>query len=189
MNVRNGAEPMLRCLIVLLSLAAGALWSAPAQAQQQRLLDEALAGATRTFERAMRDLGAATAGVDMAAYGAALKQHRFYSSQWNMELDVNFAIKSAEDRRCDSFAAYVIPAIDRGAVDVVLCPKFFSAGADGLRETTILHEMVHVVAGTDECRAMAFTAQLQFLATGRFQPVAQYWDKNGCRKSAFSLPR
>ena len=179
---------MLRSLIVLLTLALGGLWSAPAQAQQQRMLDNALAGATRTFEQAMGKLGTATEGVDTAAYRDALKRHRFYSSQWDMELEVDFLIKSAEDRRCDSFAAYVIPAIESGAVNVVLCPKFFSSGADALRETTILHEMVHVVAGTDECRAMAYTAQLQFIATGRFQSVAQYWDKNRCGRSAFSLP-
>lgn len=180
---------MLRSLMVLLTLVLGALCSVPAYAQQQRMLDNAVAGATRTFEQAMGKLGAVTDGVDTAAYRDALKRHRFYSGQWGMELDVNFLIKSAEDRRCESFAAYVIPAIDSGAVNVVLCPKFFSSGAGALRETTILHEMVHVVAGTDECRAMAYTAQVQFIATGRFQSVVQYWDKNRCGRSAFSLPQ
>ncbi|KKB77282.1 hypothetical protein VW29_18075 [Devosia limi DSM 17137] len=181
---------MLRSLILVLALGLGALWpaSAQAQAQQQRMLDRALNGAVHTFEQAMGTLEAAAIGVDIPAYSDALKRHRFYSSRWDMELDVNFAIRSAEDQRCERFAAYVMPAIDSGAVNVMLCPKFFSAGADALRETTILHEMVHVVAGTDECQAMAFTAQVQFIASGRFQAVAHYWDKNRCARSAFSLP-
>jgi hypothetical protein len=30
---------------------------------------------------------------------------------------------------------------------------------------------------------------VQFIATGRFQSVVQYWDKNRCGRSAFSLPQ
>ena len=35
---------------------------------------------------------------------------------------------------------------------------------------------------------MAFAAEVERLATGRFTPVDRYWHSNGCAGSAFSLP-
>ena len=99
-----------------------------------------------------------------------------------------FKQQDASDSRCASFAAYVIPAPADSTATIHLCPQFFESGTDALRQTTILHEMVHVVAGPNECRAMAYTAQLQMLATGNFQPVATYWQQSGCTGSAFRLP-
>lgn len=161
---------------------------APAQAQQDDLIETALRAAARTFERALPRLDAVTMGVPVQEYRDALVQRRFASSLWGTALDVQLVSNESEQGLCAGFAAYVTPAIQQGAVSLVICPRFFSPGADALRETTILHEMVHVVAGTDECQAMAFTARIQKLATGSFQPVTEYWARNKCNASRYRLP-
>jgi hypothetical protein len=73
-------------------------------------------------------------------------------------------------------------------VRLTLCPQFSEEGSRELRRLTVLHEMVHVVAGPDECRAMAFAARIEHLATGSFTPVDRYWQANGCDRSGFGLP-
>ena len=173
----------------LLQAVAGlALMSAPVQAQSDDLIDDALQSAARTFERAAGQLDAVSMGISKADYGDALTKGRFASSQWDATLDVRVARNDSERGLCAGFAAYVTPAIEQGAVVLTICPQFFSPGADALRETTVLHEMVHVVAGPDECRAMAYTAQIQVLASGAFQPVHDYWNKNNCDASRYRLP-
>jgi hypothetical protein len=127
-------------------------------------------------------------GVPTREYRDALIQRRFASSLWGTALDVQVVTNASEQGLCAGFAAYVTPAIQQSAVSLVICPRFFSPGADALRETTVLHEMVHVVAGTDECQAMAFTARIQKLATGSFQPVSEYWTRNKCDASRYRLP-
>ncbi|MGV8951562.1 MAG: hypothetical protein ACOH2M_10710, partial [Cypionkella sp.] len=117
-----------------------------------------------------------------------LKRGRFASRTSGTTLDVRVARNDSELGLCAGFAAYVTPAIEQGAMVLTICPQFFLPGADALRETTVLHEMVHVVAGPDECRAMAYTAQIQMLATGRFQPVRDYWARNKCDASRYRLP-
>ena len=81
-----------------------------------------------------------------------------------------------------------VSAQQNAVVPLVVCPRFFTPGADELRELTILHEMVHVVAGTNECQAMAFAARVQHAATGRFTPVDGYWRASGCESSQYRLP-
>lgn len=172
-------------VVVMLAL----LLAAPGQARERDGLDQALRAATATFARAKPQLGAVTAGVETQAYGDALAGRRFHSQFWGADLAVSFVMAGAEQKRCDRFAAFAIPAVERGVVEIFLCPQFFSDGTDALRQTTILHEMVHAVAGPDECRAMAYTAQLQVLAAGAFQRVAAYWDRNDCDGSPFRLPQ
>jgi hypothetical protein len=161
---------------------------APAQAQQGDMVEDALRAAARTFERALPQLDAITMGVPVQEYHDALVRHRFASSLWGTALNVQVVNNASEQGLCAGFAAYVTPAIQQGAVSLVICPRFFSPGAGALRETTILHEMVHAVAGTDECQAMAFTARIQKLATGSFQPVSDYWKRNKCNASRYRLP-
>lgn len=160
----------------------------PAQAQQNNVIEQALQAAARTFARALPRLDAVTMGVPTLDYHDALTQRRFASSLWDRVLDVDVVVKDNGRALCAGFAAYVTPAIEQGAVTLTICPQFFSPGADALRETTILHEMVHVVAGPDECRAMAFTASVQVLAEGAYQSVREYWDKNRCDASGYRLP-
>ncbi|MDB5535377.1 MAG: hypothetical protein JWP26_301 [Devosia sp.] len=184
---------MSRYFVVMRGLAAAAAMAllgglAPVQAGQEDLVENALRAAARTFERALPQLDAVTMGVPTQEYHDALVQRRFASSLWATALDVQLVTNESEQGLCAGFAAYVTPAIQQGAVSLVICPRFFSPGADALRETTILHEMVHVVAGTDECQAMAFTARIQKLATGSFQPVSEYWTRNKCNASRYRLP-
>ncbi|GLQ10134.1 hypothetical protein GCM10007913_20660 [Devosia yakushimensis] len=127
-------------------------------------------------------------GVDNAAYADALKARRFHSARTGNVRDVIFVIEDSEKGSCAKFAAYVAGVSNSEAAHLFICPQFFTPGADLLRETTILHEMVHVVAGTDECQAMAYTAQIQMLATGSYVPVAKYWKENGCAGSRYRLP-
>lgn len=172
----------------LLAALVMAMLTLPAQAQQVDLLDQAIADATRTFERALPQLGATTMGVDNNAYRDALMARRFHSARTDSARDVIFVIEDSAKGSCAKFAAYVAPVANSEAAHMFLCPQFFTPGADLLRETTILHEMVHVVTGTDECQAMAYTAQVQILATGSYVPVAKYWQDNGCAGSRYKLP-
>jgi hypothetical protein len=172
----------------LLAAFVVAMFALPAQAQQSTLLDKAIADATLTFERALPQLGTTTLGVDTSAYRDALKARRFHSARTGNARDVIFVIEDSNKGSCAKFAAYVAPVANSEAAHMFLCPQFFTPGADLLRETTILHEMVHVVTGTDECQAMAYTAQVQMLANGSFVPVAKYWKENGCAGSRYGLP-
>ena len=174
--------------MVLAAAVALLVSCTPAQAQQQEMLSDALGAAIRTFERASGHLGAVAMGVDNAAYGDALRQQRFHAPTWGAVLDVHLMIEDSGDGVCGRFAAYVRPAIDNGSINLHFCPEFFSPGADELRETTILHEMVHVVMGPDECLAMAYTAKIQALAHGTFLPITNYWNKHNCDSSGYSLP-
>jgi hypothetical protein len=176
----------MRALAAAVSMAL--LWQSPAQAQQDDLVEIALRAAARTLERALPQLDAVTLGVPTDQYYDALVQRRFSSSLWNAVLDVRVVENASEQGLCAGFAAYVTPAIEQGEVTLVICPRFYAPGADALRETTMLHEMVHVVAGTNECQAMAFTARVQQLATGSFQPVSGYWARNKCDDSGYRLP-
>lgn len=172
----------------LMFLGLGSWTLMPAMADDRSLLEQALTRATATFEAAVPTLGAVKFGVDVAAYRDALTLGRFDSAVWGGSIGLGTTIRDSASGSCSRYAAFVRIPPDNGAVTLVLCPQFFTPGADALRELTILHEMVHVVAGSNECQAMAFAAAVQQAATGRFTPVAAYWQENSCAGSAFSLP-
>ncbi|KQN78207.1 hypothetical protein ASE94_14535 [Devosia sp. Leaf64] len=142
------------------------------------------------FEAALPNLPAELVGVDIATYRDALTLRQFRSAYWggSISLGVAEAGEGAE-RSCKDFAAFVRLPPQDGKLVLTLCPQFSTPGADALRRLTIIHEMVHVVAGPDECRAMAFAARVEEAATGTFTPVDRYWAANNCAASAFSLPR
>lgn len=152
------------------------------------MLDRAFDNAVATFETALPRLAVDEAGIDIAAYRDALTLRRFVSRHWGGTVTVDLAIRETRTGSCTRFAAFVRIPPENGVVRLVLCPQFFSDGADALRELTILHEMVHVVAGPDECQAMAFAARIEQAAKGRFTPVDAYWQASGCAGSALSLP-
>lgn len=149
---------------------------------------QALEAAFVAFERAYPRLRPQEFGVDVAAYRDAVTLHRFKSGHWGGDVAMDLVVKSAAGGSCDRFAAYVPLPPQNGRVSLVLCPQFVEEGTPDLRRLTILHELVHVVAGPDECRAMAFAARVEFLATGQFTMVDRYWRANACEKSGFSLP-
>lgn len=155
---------------------------------QQSTLDAAIDRSVETFERALPQLGAADFGVDAAAYRDALSLQRFQSSHWSGTVTVDMAISPDTADLCGRFAAYTRLPPESGKVRLVLCPQFFTPGAEALRELTILHEMVHVVAGRDECQAMAYAARIQQIAHGAFTPVTAYWQANDCPDGRYSLP-
>ena len=135
--------------------------------------------AVALFEAARPGLPSTLHGVDREQYRAALTQGQ----------GVNLVTGSDPANRCERFAAYALLPAQNGVVRLVFCPRFFSDGSDELRALTVLHEMVHVVAGPDECRAMAFAAAVEQRANGRYTPVDAYWRANGCEGSGFTLPR
>lgn len=162
--------------------------AAPASADDSALLEQALSRATGTFEAAFPRLGSTTLGVDVAAYRDALTLGRFESEVWGGTIAVETTIRDGASGSCGRYAAFVRIPPESGVVGLVLCPQFFTDGADALRELTILHEMVHAVAGSDECQAMAFAAAVQQAANGTFTAVDAYWQANGCEGSEFKLP-
>lgn len=182
-NMNRKATMLLRLAALLLALLA-----TPALAQDRVLLERAIDAAIATFETALPALARSEAGVDVAAYRDALSLQRFSSAHWGGEVNVDFHIRETASGSCRRFAAFVRIPPENGAVRMVLCPQFFSPGADALRELTVLHEMVHVVAGGDECRAMAFAARVEQAAKGRFTAVDGYWRASGCAGSAYRLP-
>lgn len=182
--VPSESRTMLVRLVALLT----ALLAGPAIAQDQATLNQALDAAIDMFEAARPNLGPTELGVDVAAYRDALTLQQFGSAHWGGAVTVELAMRSTASGSCGRFAAFARIPPENGAVSLVLCPQFFSAGADELRRLTILHEMVHVVAGTDECRAMAFAARVEQAASGRFTPVDAYWQASGCAGSRYALP-
>ena len=175
-------------LLRLMAVLALSCLAPSARADDQALLEQALAGARAQVERAMPSLDAAAYGVDGAAYQAALRQQPFASAVWGGDIQVALQIRSAPTGSCSRYAAFVRMPPEAGLLPLVLCPQFFTPGADALRVLTILHEMVHVVAGRDECQAMAFAAQVEQLATGAHTPVDAYWAASQCGASAYRLP-
>lgn len=151
-------------------------------------ISAAFDGAIAQFEAARPGLDDEVAGVSVAAYRDALTLRRFTSPFWGREL--RLVVRSAPDNggACGRFAAHVLLPPSEDSVTLTLCPQFREGGTEALRRLTILHELVHVVAGPDECRAMEFAARVEFAATGSFTPVDAYWQANGCAGSAFSLP-
>jgi hypothetical protein len=160
----------------------------PAQASDLAVLERALSAATDTFEQALPKLSSTEFGVDVAAYRDALTMQRFRSSYWGGTVDLALDMRAEASGSCGRFAAFVRVPPENGTVRLTLCPQFFSPGADALRELTILHEMVHVVAGTDECQAMAFAAKVEMAAKGAFTPVDAYWRASGCEGGRYALP-
>lgn len=173
--------------MIRLAVIASMLLLMPA-AHADPLVDRALTDAIAAFERAAPRLGRSASGVDVAAYRDALTLGRFTSAHWGGTFAVEIVAGSDREAGCGRYAAFVrLPPRD-GTVTLAICPVFSTAGADALRRLTILHEMVHVVAGPDECRAMAFAAQVETLVFGNHTPVERYWRANNCASSQFSLP-
>lgn len=153
-------------------------------AARGRALDDAIA----MFEAARPSLGETTWNIDVAAYRDALTLQQFQSAYWGGTVTVSIVEGIERQADCGRFAAYARIPAESGVITLLLCPQFFSPGADALRRLTVLHEMVHVVAGPDECQAMAFAARIEQAATGRFTPVDRYWQASGCAHSQYRLP-
>lgn len=160
----------------------------PAWADDAAVLERALDRAMATFESALPDLGNTEFGVDVRAYRDAISLRQFQSAYWGGTIRLDIETEDDDGGSCGRFAAYVRMPPQDGAIRLVLCPQFFSDGADALRELTLLHEMVHAVAGRDECQAMAFAARVEMAAKGSFTPVDAYWQASGCAGSGYSLP-
>ncbi len=171
--------------LVLLLLTALFGLAAPARADS---VSDAFDAAIVQFEAALPSLGDELAGVSVSAYRDALTLRRFSSPFWGREL--RLVVRTAADNggACARFAAHVLLPPAEDSVTLTLCPQFRNEGTVGLRRLTILHELVHAVAGPSECRAMAFAARIEQAATGSFTPVDAYWQANGCAGSGFSLP-
>jgi hypothetical protein len=179
---------MIRALVRAVALLVGMSLVSPASAQNSDLPERALASALESFEQALPALGGKMFGVDVSAYRDALSLQRFSSKRWGGTVEVLVQVQGNEGGQCARFAAFTRVPPKNGVVPLVLCPRFFTPGADELRRLTILHEMVHVVAGTDECQAMAFAALVEQRAIGRWTPVDAYWRASGCGRSGFRLP-
>ena len=178
-------HPSMRCLVPLLAALVLTLPAGPAQADA---ISSALNDAIAAFNAARAGLPAELAGVDVAAYGDALTTGRFSSRHWGGEVALDLYESADAGGACARFAAYVRLPPQDGAVRLTLCPQFSAEGTPELRRLTVLHEMVHAVAGPDECRAMAFAARVEQAATGSFTPVDLYWQANSCAGSGFRLP-
>lgn len=152
------------------------------------VIDDTFADARAAFQIAAPQLSRTVFGVDVTAYGEALSSAQFTSSHWGQPAELVVTTPDSAGGSCKRFAAYVRIPPENGRVTMVVCPQFRTGGAAELRRLTILHELVHVVAGSDECRAMAFAAQIELLATGTYTPVDRYWSANTCQTSRFSLP-
>lgn len=181
----TGDDRIMRLVFVpLMSAAILALVPQAGAASVNAAFNDAI----EMLHRAMPGLGPEAHGVDVAAYRDALTSGRFSSRHWGGDIALDLVESSAPEGSCARFAAYVSLPPQQGNVRLTVCPQFSAEGTPALRRLTVLHEMVHVVAGPDECRAMAFAAQIEQLATGSFTPVDRYWQSNNCGASAFSLP-
>lgn len=194
MQERAEREDDVRTMVRVLFNALLSCWllaGVPAIAfgQDRQMLSDALAGAVDSFERALPTLAAREFDVPVGAYRDALTLQRFQSDRWGGTVSIVIETQAGESGACARYAAFTrVPPAD-GVVPLVLCPRFWTPGADRLRQLTILHEMVHAVAGTDECQAMAFAARIEQAASGDFTPVDAYWAASGCVETQYRLPR
>lgn len=179
----TGQKVGMRFCLILLAILLVTL--SPARADTASAAFDRAIG---QFEKALPRLPADSLGVDIEAYRDVLTLRSFSSRYWGGTVRLKVDDNAAGDAACKRFAAFVRLPPHSGTVSLVLCPQFFAEGSDALRTLTILHELVHVVAGPDECRAMAFAARIEQLATGRHTPVERYWQANQCARSGFSLP-
>jgi hypothetical protein len=170
------------CLILL------AIFSATLSPARADTASAAFDRAILQLESALPRLSPDSFGVDVKAYRDVLTLRSFSSRHWGGTVRLKVEDNAKGDAACKRFAAFVRLPPNAGSISLVLCPQFFAEGSDALRTLTILHELVHVVAGPDECRAMAFAARVEQLATGRHTPVERYWQANKCAGSGFSLP-
>lgn len=170
-------------LAILIALLAG-----PALGNDQKTLERAWRDAIDSFETALPALGGNAWDVEVSAYRDALTLQRFTARHWGQKVQLATEIRAKATGSCGRYAAFVRLPPEQGKLTMVFCPQFFLPGADDLRSLTILHEMVHVVAGSNECRAMAFAASIEAAAKGRHTPVEAYWRANGCEQSGFRLP-
>ena len=152
-------------------------------------VDTAFSDAIALFERAAPALGTMPFGVDLVAFRDALSLGRFNSTHWGGTMLLDLRVETKVEGGCRDYAAFVRLPPRQGRVTLVICPEFSTPGTPELRRLTIIHEMVHVVAGADECRAMAFAAAVETAALGRFTPVDRYWQTKGCAGSGFGLPQ
>lgn len=173
---------MIRLLVILFTLLP------LAEARAGNVVDQAVGAAIAAFDKAAPRLGEAPFGVDLLAYREALVLGRFHSQYWGDSIAVDWVTGQSGDAGCANYAAFVrLPPHD-GRIALAICPVFSTPGTEALRRLTVLHEMVHVVAGPDECRAMAFAARVEQLAFGAYTPVERYWRANDCAGSGFFLP-
>ena len=173
----------MRFCLVLLFLALFSL-----SATRADMADTAFDRALAQFEKALPHLPAELFGVDVAAYRDAMSLRNFSSRHWGGSIRLAVESRSQATGSCNRYAAFVRLPPENGTVTLVLCPQFSTDGADALRTLTILHKLVHVVAGPNECRAMAFAARIENLASGHFTDVSRYWQANSCENSGFRLP-
>lgn len=173
----------MRFCLALIFLALCSL--VPARAD---MIESAFDRAVDQFEKAMPGLPATLFGVEVAAYRDALTLRTFSSPHWGGTTRLAVVSDGGTTGSCQRYAAFVRLPPENGRVTLTLCPQFLSPGADALRTLTVLHEMVHVVAGPNECRAMAFAARIEQSATGAFTDVGRYWQANTCTESGFTLP-
>ncbi|MHA6689485.1 hypothetical protein [Devosia sp. A449] len=174
-------RPLIAILIALLTTPVMA-------ASPSQMRDAALEAAIASFSQAKRQLAGSAFLLDIAAYEQALTRQRFQSDHWGADITVKFVTRDKASGSCDRFAAFVRLPPEEGVISLVFCPQFFNSGTDNLRRLTILHELVHVVAGPDECRAMAFAASVEQAAHGHFTPVDSYWKASNCAGSDYRLP-
>lgn len=171
----------MRFLVVLIAL----ILCAPLPGRADELTD-ALNRAIALFDAAAPRLGQSQFGVDTERYRDALTTGAF--RRGGEPVTLYYEENSDPADHCGRFAAYTMLPPRQGVIRLVMCPRFFTPGADELRSLTVLHELVHAVTEADECRAMAYAARIQFLATGQFTPVDAYWQANDCAQSGFKLP-
>jgi hypothetical protein len=175
----------MKPVLILVALIALGAVPAPASANP---VNTAFNSAIAALEAAAPRLGAQDQGVDLVAYRDALTRGQFSSQHWGGTVTLDLVESADASGSCSRFAAFVRLPPQNGVVQMVICPQFSAEGTAALRRLTVLHEMVHVVAGPDECRAMALAARIELLATGSFTPVDRYWQANGCDRSGFTLP-
>ena len=145
---------MVRPLLLVFLL----LFSTPARADPA--IVAAFQRAIAAFDRAEPALGAEAFGVNVKTYREALSRRQFSSDFWGGAVQLDVVRRDTPDGSCSRYAAFVRSPPENGVLGLIICPEFLTPGTEALRALTILHEMVHVVAGPDECRAMAFAARV-----------------------------
>lgn len=169
------------------------LLTSPAHSQtQQNALDSVIEIAIQTVAKANEKADFSVFNmwnIDPELYSAALNERSFYAPHWGLKVNVDYIIETERAGTCNGSYAYVshtdtVPG--EMSATVHICPYFFEADPY-VKLETVLHELVHVVTGVGECRAMAYTFALTQFGTGFASLDEAYWARHNCETSEYNI--
>lgn len=163
------------------------------ESQKQESLTKAIALASSLLQKTAETVNLSYFkewNIDPEIYRSALNQGEFYAPYWSKSVKVKYVIGTNDTPLCDTSKAYVEheELNSRELVStLVVCPGFFTYPHMQYQAETILHELVHVVTGPDECRAFAYAYTIIYFALSEATLNERLWSHYNCDSSTYNI--